>query len=170
MIDPGIYFFHTTTVILALPIVTVIVSAVLMATIKVHKHTNLSRIKLVLYNSIGYSLACSEKLFTIAVTMTYLRCFVCGAGRKNIAGEDVVSGFETCWSPGHIFFSMYAIISMVCFYGAFLVFTFAFSMNYFKSPLPWADESAWCRLLVAAQKVTMSAFLIFDPEVILADL
>ena len=130
-----------------------------------HKTCKISFYQRACYYFLSYALLLFERILVFPFTMLYFRSFVCGDIKENIAGEVVVSTFTKCWTVGHIFFIVLVIISIICFYGVIFLSILMFSYNYFKSPLPWADENVFTRLSLLGQKIIISGFLVFDYNV-----
>ena len=97
--------------------------------------------------------------------MIALRVFVCNSTEENIGGEVTNSGFTKCWGTEQLIFSAFSIISLAFFLGLLLISLIGMSLNYFQSPLPWADDHIFIRILILTQKLGMVILLLYDYEV-----
>lgn len=131
-----------------------------------HKPHKVPRVLAVGYYISGYFLLFIERVLTIPFFMTIFRIFIKKSKEKNIAGEVASSGFEETWSAGHIVFSVFALVSTVCFCCGLAASWFFLCLTNYRSPLPWSDETILIRIIAFVIQVVMSGFLVLDKKVI----
>lgn len=160
-------------IILSIPVVIVILAVILGINTKLeHKPYRISNYMLFGYYTLAYLIVILERIIAVPWLTTMFRVFSCESGPEgktktieNFAGEVVNAGFEYCWETSHIILAVYAGFAGLCFCLILALSLFMFSLDGFHSPLPWADEHPFVRLLILIQKLIVCVFFVFDPYV-----
>jgi len=131
-----------------------------------HKPHEFSKIMIVGYYIVAYFNVIAERILMLFYSMLTFGSFLCEEERVNLAEEIVDSRFASCWSSGHIIYVVLSILSMTLLYLMIFISIVFFSLEYFKSPLPFADDKIIPRCIVFVQKMILSILLIYDRQVI----
>lgn len=99
----------------------------------------------------------------------FFQSFNCGSNSINIAGEIIYPPFTQCMGISQIVYFSVFIFCALCFSFLLWYTSFFFSLTILKSPVPWADQNFFGRILTLTQKLVIAAFLVFDPQVNLFD-
>ena len=117
------------------------------------------------YYILAYFEIIAERVLMVFYSMLAFGSFLCEEERVNLAEEIVGSPFTPCWSSGHIIYVVLSLLSMTLLYLMIFVSILFFSLDYFKSPLPYADDKIIARSIVFVQKMVISILLIYDRQV-----
>jgi len=158
---------YVVPVILACPILIVLIGVLLIPFTKLkHKSYKASSILIIIYNILAYSSLFIERVLVIPFFMIVFRTYITKPEKINITGEIVTSTFKESWSVGHIIFSIYVLLSGICFC-CIVILSWAFlSLTHYHSPLPWSDESVVIRISNFLIQILVSVYLVFDRDVI----
>ena len=94
------------------------------------------------YNLIGNGCILIEKILLLPYLIFMFRIFNCNETLTNIGGENVTSGFETCWTASHFVLVIFAIISILFYAILILLSLWIFSASYSGSPFP-CEQKYW---------------------------
>lgn len=130
-----------------------------------HKPYKLSKLYYLGYVILGQFTIISERIFIVTFSMLSFGSLLCGEEKTNLGEEVVSSRFDTCWSAGHIAYVVFSLLSLTLLLVPTLVAIFLFTLNYFKSPLPYADETVITRSISFIQKVMLAILLVYDRKV-----